>query len=173
MIKGWFNENRKAGIVLTAGIIPVSAVIAVLAQLQPYQIKRIEVLFHPERYAQGAGYQAARTREVIEGLTMFGTGGVKPEQLPIHMLPGVQDDYNLLQVASVYGIIAAYLWLLIMYSCSACSDDINRKTGWQDGGLWLSHGDSSRDCRKFMINLAFIQFPQADCRSFHMAGTIL
>ena len=109
VIKGWFNENRKAGIVLTAGIIPVSAVIAVLAQLQPYQIKRIEVLFHPERYAQGAGYQAARTREVIEGLTMFGTGGVKPEQLPIHMLPGVQDDYILLQVASVYGIIAACL----------------------------------------------------------------
>ena len=25
VIKGWFNENRKAGIVLTAGIIPVSA----------------------------------------------------------------------------------------------------------------------------------------------------
>ena len=30
-------------------------------------------------------------------------------QLPIHMLPGVQDDYILLQVASVYGIIAACL----------------------------------------------------------------
>ena len=37
-----------------------------------------------------------RTREVIEGLTMFGTGGVKPEQLPIHISPGVQDDYILL-----------------------------------------------------------------------------
>lgn len=109
VFNGWFQINRKAGMALVAGVIPAAAVLGALTRLKPYQLKRLEIIIHPERYAQEAGYQAAKVREVIQGLTMFGSGDVKAEQLPSRVLPGVQYDYIMLQVASVYGIVTACL----------------------------------------------------------------
>lgn len=114
IFKGWFQEKGKAGAVLTAAIIPTSAVFIFFTHLRTYQLRRLEILFHPERYAQEAGYQAAKAREVISGLTMFGMGDGNLEQLPSRVLPGVQHDFILLQVASVYGILTAGLLIALL-----------------------------------------------------------
>lgn len=73
--------NRKAGIVLTAGIIPISAIIAVLTCCsRTHQIKRIEVLSTGTVYP-GERLSGSQDKRSDRGDSpCFGTGGVKPEQ---------------------------------------------------------------------------------------------
>lgn len=106
--KGWFQvEKRLASAAVLC--IPVLAGVMGLIRLAPYQIRRLEVMVHPERYADTSGYQAYTAMGLVKKLTWFGTGihgGADLESLPIGSLPGVHYDYMMLQIASVWGILA-------------------------------------------------------------------
>lgn len=107
--KGWFRVNKKK--TLLALIIGIPAVVGGIYMIKaaPYQLKRLEVMLHPELYAQEAGFQPSIVRELMKKLTWFGgkqNSNLNIETMPAGTLPGAHHDFIMLQIASVCGILA-------------------------------------------------------------------
>lgn len=125
VLKGWFKVKKKAVIGLSWGVMlgaPALFLIAVMRNgaffLAEYQAMRIKVWLDPKAYADGAGYQITRMREMMdtsrligenkEGLKAFGDQWVN-----------LNTDYLLTRITSYYGILAAAVlvgmltWLIV------------------------------------------------------------
>lgn len=103
---------------------------------------------------------------------MFGTGGVNRNSCPSICCRGVDDYSCFRQSQPRYMEIIAFCLYLLIGSILVPADfrmTYNRKTGW--ARWWVMACVSvviAAGCQNLMINFGFIQFPQADLRSFHI-----
>lgn len=115
--KGWFAPSKKLSQVLPAVLLPMTAAFWGAMNLYPYQIARIQAIISYRMDPESSAYINNTARELTAELTFHGAGWkqlLEQEQLPIQRLPGVSYDYIMLQIASVGGIAAAALLILIL-----------------------------------------------------------
>lgn len=123
--KGWFEVKKKVVIGVSWGIllgIPAVFLIAVMGNmvhfLAEYQTMRIKVWLDPETYADGAGYQLAKMREMMDASRLIGENKEGGKAFT-DAWPGLNTDYILTHITSYYGLIAAAVlvgllaWLIV------------------------------------------------------------
>lgn len=107
--KGWTGIPKGQALILCGVVIPVIAGGLLLFNLESYQLARLHVILNPQMYPKEAGLIPMQVREMVSHLTLFGEDVetlVMENRFP-GFLPGAQYDYMLLQVASLYGLVAA------------------------------------------------------------------
>lgn len=116
-VKGIYGRNRRwmAGIstVLLLGV-PAGLVFVVtctnLGQrvFAAYQIDRLRVIFHPEQYAQGAGFTVMQAKNIASSATLTGSGELGFFQ----DMSGAYSDYIISCALSYFGILAVVILAL-------------------------------------------------------------
>lgn len=107
--KGWFRVKKNAAALALMIGLPAAAAGIAIAKSAPYQIMRLKVMLNPESYAQTVGYQASIARELVKNLAWYGAErntNLSIENMPAGALPDVHYNYIMLQIASVWGILA-------------------------------------------------------------------
>lgn len=120
--KGWFSVPKKPALLFFGLLAPAAGLILSLVSLNFYQTARIQAFLNPEAYSKTSGYIPVRAREIVSGLTLWGTKWEtldKLGKLPAQILPGVPYDYMMLQTASVAGVAAAAILtaFLVFFCC--------------------------------------------------------
>lgn len=113
-VKGIYGRNRRwmVGIstVLLLGV-PAGLVFVVtctnLGQrvFAAYQIDRLRVIFHPEQYAQGAGFTVMQAKNIASSATLTGSGELGFFQ----DMSGAYSDYIISCALSYFGILAVVI----------------------------------------------------------------
>lgn len=106
--KGWFQVKKKVAAALMVGVPAAAGGIGIVCTA-PYLMMRLSVMLHPELYAQTAGYQSVTAQALVKKLTWYGAkrnaeAGIA--SMPAGALADVRSDYIMLQIASVWGILA-------------------------------------------------------------------
>ncbi|MCI9502253.1 MAG: FtsW/RodA/SpoVE family cell cycle protein [Hungatella sp.] len=102
----WFGVPRKKGFA-AAGCVFAAAAVLMIANLKGYQIARLQAFFHPEDFAQTAGYHISQIRKIASCLSFNQNSYQILEQkglLDFWNHASIQNQYMILQSAVVLGL---------------------------------------------------------------------
>ena len=119
LFRNWYQVKRKSRPILGLGALALAGGCYSYLGMQPYQMARLRAILSPWAYAREEAFQVVVTRDIMKQLKFLGglTKGGTPEGTPIHLLPGAQYDYVMLQAASTWGVLAVGILagLLILF----------------------------------------------------------
>lgn len=119
VIRGWFTRQKKLLLFSASLMAPIAAACLGIHSLASYQLARIQVLLHPEPFAREEGYLVTIARTITSSLPLFASNYrtlMEKGQLPMQKLPNVQQEYIMLQIASIGGLALVFLFVLLL-SC--------------------------------------------------------
>ncbi|MCX7751716.1 MAG: rod shape-determining protein RodA [Blastocatellia bacterium] len=111
--------------IITAGVVGVAVALSLgwyfrHQVLKPYQVQRIEVIFHPERAdRRGYGYQTYQSMIAVGSGGLTGRGLFRGTQSRLRFLPKAYTDFIAAVVAEelgflgILGVLALYAFLLL------------------------------------------------------------
>lgn len=105
--KGYFQVNIRRTIAALWGataLFPCGLVLGFLRFGSSYQVMRLEVMFHPAKYAKEEGYQFYTLKKLLEGSRFIGQGKNFTEYSG--MLPD-NSSFALTYIMSCFGVLAA------------------------------------------------------------------
>jgi len=85
----------------------------IFANLQPYQVKRIETFTNPSADPQGSGYNVVQSTIAVGSGQLFGRGLSSGSQSQLNFLPSQQTDFIFAVLAEKLGFMGAGLVLLL------------------------------------------------------------
>lgn len=112
----WFGVPRKKGLAAVCCVFGATAVL-MIANLKHYQRIRLHVFFHPEDFAQTAGYQLNQIRQIASCLSLNQNSYQVLESrglLEFWNHAAIQNEFMILQSAVVLGL-AKTLGLCVLY----------------------------------------------------------
>ena len=119
LFRNWYQVKRKSRPILGLGALALAGGYYSYLGMHPYQMARLRAILSPWAYAREEAFQVVVTRDIMKQLKFLGglTKGGTPEGTPIHLLPGAQYDYVMLQAASTWGVLAVGILagLLILF----------------------------------------------------------
>lgn len=117
--RGWFHLSRKTGwkaaFVLAAAVAVVTGLF-VRFGLTGYQLQRLRVWLHPEKYAATGGYSIVTIREIVSNLAVNEScfGALEEKGLENFLYSwGSSGDFMILQTAVAFGLLKAAGILLL------------------------------------------------------------
>lgn len=110
---GWFGIPRKRGMAAACCLFGAAAVL-MAADLKPYQITRLQALFHPEDFAQTAGYQQNQIRKIVSSLSMVKNSYGVLEQR------GLLDFWNNIMIRNQFMILQSAVVLGLWKTVALC-----------------------------------------------------
>lgn len=130
MAQNWYGIGRRRAPVLVTAVSVAAAGGFLAMNVRPYQVARLKAALNPWLHSREAGFQTVAVREINGSLRLLGemTGGNGGGNMPVNRLPGVQSDYVILQVASMWGILAAvFLAVLLVLLLAALAVMVRRQ----------------------------------------------